>query len=167
MNTPTYNVLFLCTGNSARSIMAEAILNKLGEGRFRAYSAGSHPTGSVHPLALIHMQKLGLPLEPYRSKSWEEFATIDAPEMDFVFTLCDKAAQEACVMVWPGDPVTAHWGVLDPASVEGSEEEKSHAFHVASRQIQSRIALFLALPIESIDRISLHHRLAEIGRKEG
>lgn len=167
MDTPTYNVLFLCTGNSARSIMAEAILTKLGRGKFHAYSAGSHPRGAVHPLALAHIQKLGLPVESYRSKSWEEFSGTGAPEMDFVFTLCDKAGQEACVMVWPGDPVTAHWGVRDPASVEGSEEEKSHAFHVASLQIQSRIALFLALPIESIDRISLHHRLVEIGKKEG
>lgn len=164
MREPVYNVLFLCTGNSARSIMAEAILNHLGKGRFRAYSAGSHPRGEVHPLTLAQMKKLDFPESQFHSKSWDTFLGPKAPEMDFVFTLCDKAGREACVMAWPGDPITAHWGVPDPAEVEGSDEEKAHAFQVTFLQIQNRIGLFLALPIGSIDRMSLHHRLIEIGQ---
>jgi len=163
MTTPTYDVLFLCTGNSARSIMAEAILNQLGRGRFRAFSAGSHPRGEVHPLALAQLRKAGFPTGGCRSKSWNEFGQPGGPSMDFVFTLCDKAAKEACAMIWPGDPVTAHWGVADPAAIEGSEAQQRQAFNVAFLQLQTRIALFLALPIESIDRMSLHQKLTEIG----
>lgn len=166
MATPVYHVLFLCTGNSARSIMAEAILNRLGRDRFRAFSAGSLPTGEVHPLALAQLQVLGLPWEAARSKGWEAFTGEDAPRMDFVFTLCDKSHQEACAIGWPGDPITAHWGIPDPAAVRGTPEEQAHAFNLAFLQLQSRITLFLALPLASIDRISLHQKLAQIGQKE-
>lgn len=164
MSTPTYNVLFLCTGNSARSIMAEAILNQLGRGLFRAHSAGSHPAGAVNPFALAQLKKVGLPTESCRSKSWSEFEGADSPRMDFVFTLCDKAGKEACAVQWPGNPITAHWGIQDPAAATGTDEEKRKAFHVAFLQLQTRIALFLALPIESINRMSLHQKLAEIGK---
>lgn len=164
MNAPTYDVLFLCTGSSARSIMAEAILNQLGRGVFRAHSAGSHPKGEVNPFALAQLKKVGLPTEACRSKSWSEFKDPNSTPMDFVFTLCDKANTEACAMIWPGDPTTAHWGIADPAAVEGTEEEKRQAFSVAFLQLQTRIALFLALPIESIDRLSLHQKLTDIGR---
>lgn len=163
MNAPTYDVLFLCTGNSARSIMAEAILNQLGRGTFRAYSAGSHPKGEVNPFTLAQLKKVGLPTEACRSKSWSEFDGPNSPSMDFVFTLCDRANTEACGMIWPGDPVTAHWGIADPAAVEGTDEEKRQAFSVAFLQIQTRIALFLSLPIESIDKLSLHQKVREIG----
>lgn len=164
MTTPTYNVLFLCTGNSARSIMAEAILNNLGRDRFRALSAGSHPRGAVHPLALAQLRKLGLPVDGCQSKSWNQFSQEGGPEMDFVFTLCDTAHQEACDIGWPGEPITAHWGMPDPAAVQGTKDEQAHAFQVAYLQIQNRIAIFLALPLASIDRLSLNHRLDEIGR---
>jgi arsenate reductase len=166
MTDPVYNVLFLCTGNSARSILAEATLNQLGKGRFLAFSAGSHPKGEIHPLALAQLKKLGLPWESARSKGWDLFSADGAPEMDFVFTLCDKAHQEACLIGWPGEPITAHWGVQDPTAVQGTGDERAHAFHAAFLQIQSRIALFLALPIQSIDRISLHQKLVEIGQTE-
>ena len=165
MNAPTYDVLFLCTGNSARSIMAEAILNQLGRGTFRAYSAGSHPKGEVNPFALAQLKKVGLSTEGCRSNSWSEFSGPDTP-MDFVFTLCDKAHTEACGMIWPGDPITAHWGIADPAAVEGTEEEKVQIFAQAFLQLQTRIALFLALPIESIDRLSLNKKLTNIGESE-
>jgi len=158
-----YNVLFLCTANSARSILAEAILNAIGEGRFRAFSAGSHPRGAVNPAALDVLRSLGHPVEELRSKSWDEFAEPDAPKLDFVFTVCDNAAGEVCPL-WPGQPVTAHWGIADPAAVEGSDAEIHAAFFDAYRQLKNRISLFTALPIASIDRLSLRHRLAEIGK---
>lgn len=158
----TYNILFLCTGNSARSILAEAITNRFGRGRFRGYSAGSHPAGSVHPLALEVLRSLQLPTAGLRSKGWEEFARPGAPEMDFVFTVCDAAAGEACP-VWPGSPVTAHWGVPDPAKVEGDELARKNAFRAAYRQLENRIRPFLSLRIEELDRISLKRRPDEIG----
>lgn len=158
-----YNVLFLCTANSARSILAEAILNAIGEGRFRAFSAGSHPRGAVNPAALDVLRSLGHPVDGLRSKSWDEFAEPDAPKLDFVFTVCDNAAGEVCP-IWPGQPVTAHWGIADPAAVEGSDAEIHAAFFDAYRQLKNRISLFTALPIASIDRLSLRHRLAEIGK---
>ena len=163
MSSPTYYVLFLCTGNSARSILAEAILNDLGQGVFQAHSAGSRPKGEVHPLALAQLRRAGLPSEGYRSKSWSEFADPGAPVLDFIFTVCDNAANEVCP-VWPGHPVTAHWGIPDPAAVEGSEEEKQKAFLTAYLQLQNRIKLFLALPMGSLDRMSLQQRMADIGR---
>jgi protein-tyrosine-phosphatase len=162
MSASSYNVLFLCTGNSARSILAEAILNKLGRNTFRAFSAGSHPRGEVHPLALAQLKQVGLPTDACRSKSWSEFEGPDAPGLDFVFTLCDNAANEVCP-TWPGRPMTAHWGIPDPAAVEASEEKQRQAFNVAFLQLQTRIGLFLALPIASIDRMSLQHQLKEIG----
>jgi protein-tyrosine-phosphatase len=162
MSAPTYNVLFLCTGNSARSILAEAILNALGHGTFHAYSAGSQPKGEVHPLALDQLRKAHLPTEGFRSKSWSEFAVPGAPAMDFVFTVCDNAANEVCP-VWPGHPMTAHWGVPDPAAVQGTEDEKQKAFLTAYLQLQRRIELFLALPLGTLDRMSLHQRVVEIG----
>ena len=157
----TSNVLFLCTGNSARSIMAEAILNKDGAGRFRAFSAGSHPKGEVHPAALNLLQDLGFATDGFRSKSWDAFAAPGAPSLDFVFTVCDNAAGEVCP-IWPGQPMTAHWGIEDPAAVEG--EGQSRAFHTALYALQRRIGLFLSLPLESIDELSLQARLREIGR---
>jgi protein-tyrosine-phosphatase len=159
--TKTYNVLFLCTGNSARSILAEAILNKDGAGRFRAFSAGSQPKGEVHPAALHLLSEFGLPTEGYRSKSWDEFAAPAAPPLDFVFTVCDNAAGEVCP-IWPGQPMTAHWGVEDPAAVEG--DRQAEAFRNAFYALQRRIGLFLSLPFESIDKLSLQTRLREIGR---
>lgn len=164
MATPVYNVLFLCPGNSARSTLAEAILKNLGRDRSRPFSAGSHPKGEVHPLALAQLRKLGLPWESAHSKGWNPFLEAGAPEMDFVFTLCDRAHQEACEIGWPGEPITAHWGIPDPAAVLGTKEEQAHAFHVAFLQLQNRIALFLALPLASIDRMSLHQKLTEIGQ---
>jgi len=156
------NVLFLCTGNSARSIMAEALLNFWGRGRFRAFSAGSHPKGEVHPLALEIMERAHLPAEGARSKSWDEFARPDAPKPDFVITVCGNAAKEACPL-WPGQPVTAHWGVDDPAAVEGSPEEQFRAFNRALRELEARVKLFTSLSLESIDRLTLQTRLREIG----
>jgi arsenate reductase len=160
MSAP-YNILFLCTGNSARSILAEAILNKGGEGRFKAFSAGSLPRGAVHPEALRLLGELGFATDGCRSKSWDEFATEDAPKLDFVFTVCDNAAGEVCP-VWPGQPMTAHWGIEDPAAVAG--EGQRQAFRNAFHALQRRIGLFLALPLESIDELSLQTRLREIGR---
>lgn len=159
--TPAYNVLFLCTGNSARSILAEAILNRDGQGRFRAYSAGSHPKGEVHPMTLEVLAELGFPSGGCRSKSWDEFAAPGAPQLDFVFTVCGNAAGETCP-VWPGRPMTAHWGVEDPAAVEG--EGQRQAFLDAFHALRHRIGLFLALPIANIDEMSLRRRLADIGK---
>ena len=158
-----YNVLFLCTGNSARSILGEAILNKIGEGKFVAFSAGSHPKGIVHPKAISLLKRLGFATEGLRSKSWDEFAQPGAPPMDFVFTVCDKAASEVCP-VWPGQPVTAHWGISDPAAVEGSDAEIVAAFRDTFLMLQRRIELFGNLPVRSLDRMSLKKRLDEIGR---
>jgi arsenate reductase (thioredoxin) len=160
MTKPSYNVLFLCTGNSARSILAEAILTQQGMGRFRAFSAGSFPKGAVHPAALSLLKELDYDTDGFRSKSWDEFAAPGAPPLDFVFTVCDNAAGEICP-VWPGQPMTAHWGIEDPAAVEG--ERQSQAFWNAYNQLQRRIQLFLALPIEDIDELSLQNRLKDIG----
>ncbi|MGV8841356.1 MAG: arsenate reductase ArsC [Bauldia sp.] len=162
----TYNVLFLCTGNTARSIMAEGILRGIGAGRFNAYSAGSQPKGTVNPLALAVLSAEGMPADGYRSKSWDEFAAPAGPDFDFVFTVCDNAAGEACP-VWPGRPMTAHWGVEDPAAVEGSEMERRRAFVTAYRYLRNRIEAFVALPIASLDRLSLARRLKDIGRLDG
>jgi len=159
-----YNVLFLCTGNSARSIMAEAIMNYRGKPRFHAYSAGSHPSGVVRPEALRELERANLSTQDARSKSWDEFAQPGAPEMNFVFTVCDNAANEVCP-VWPGQPMTAHWGVPDPAAVEGTEVERRLAFAEAYRQMNNRISIFTSLPIKSLDKLSLQKRLNEIGRK--
>lgn len=156
-----YNVLFLCTGNSARSILAEALLNKAGRGRFHAFSAGSFPKGAVHPSALALVEALGLPTTGLRSKSWDEFAKPDAPQLDFVITVCDNAAGEVCP-VWPGMPVTAHWGIPDPAAATGSDAEIAAAFALAARQMRARIDLFLSLPLASIDRMTTQSRLREI-----
>lgn len=156
-------VLFLCTGNSARSIMAEAILNAEGRGRFRAHSAGSHPTGTVNPLALDQIRRAGFPADGYRSKSWDEFAQSGAPALDFVFTVCDNAAGEVCP-VWPGQPMTAHWGVEDPAAVEGSEEQRRKAFLTVFNQLAHRIRIFASLPLDKLDRLSLQTKLREIGQ---
>jgi protein-tyrosine-phosphatase len=158
-------VLFLCTGNSARSIMAEAILDKIGGGKFLAWSAGSQPKGTVHPQALALLRRLGFSVEGLRSKSWEEFSRPGAPEMDFVFTVCDNAASEVCP-VWPGQPMTAHWGVPDPASVEGDEKQILVAFRDAFSSLQRRIQLFADLPVASLDRMALKKRLDEIGQSD-
>ncbi|TYR30726.1 arsenate reductase ArsC [Mesorhizobium microcysteis] len=163
MSDRTYNALFLCTGNSARSILAEAILNRMGQGRFRAYSAGSQPKGEVHPFALDLLKSLNHDTSFARSKSWEEFAAENAPVMDFVFTVCDSAANEACP-VWPGQPMTAHWGVPDPAAAQGTDAEKHLAFAEAYRMLNNRISIFTALPIASLDRLTLQSRLRDIGR---
>lgn len=158
-----FNVLFLCTGNSARSILAEACLNREGRGRFTAYSAGSHPKGEVHPMAIELMKRANYDTSGLRSKSWDEFAAPGAPKMDFVFTVCDSAAAEACP-VWPGQPMTAHWGVPDPAAVEGSDTEKALAFAEAFRMLNNRISIFVNLPITSLDRLALQKRLTDIGK---
>lgn len=161
-----YNVLFLCTGNSARSIIAEAILNHDGAGRFRAFSAGSRPAGQVNPLALEVLAEEGFSTEGLRSKSWDEFAAPGAPEMDFVFTVCDNAAGEACP-VWPGHPMTAHWGIEDPARAVGTHFQQKAAFITASRYLKNRITAFLSLPLATIDRMALTNHLREIGRLDG
>lgn len=157
-----YNVLFLCTGNSARSILAEALLNHWGKGRFRGFSAGSFPKGQVHPLAIELLQWTELPAEDLRSKSWDEFAAPDAPPIDFVITVCDNAAGEACP-IWPGKPMTAHWGVPDPAAVEG-DAEKASAFRKALAELEARIKLFLSIPVESLDRLALQQAVRGIGQ---
>lgn len=164
MSERIYNVLFLCTGNSARSVLAESALNKLGAGRFRAFSAGSHPRGEIHPATLALLQSIGYPVEGLRSKSWDEFARPGAPEIDFIFTVCDNAAGEICP-IWPGRPITAHWGIDDPAAVEG--EDQPEAFKQALRYLSNRISLFLALPQESHGRMALTGKLRAIGRGEG
>ncbi|MBY3026644.1 arsenate reductase ArsC [Rhizobium leguminosarum] len=166
MTAKIYNVLFLCTGNSARSILAESILNKEGQGRFKAFSAGSHPKGDVNLHALKELQALGYPATGFSSKSWDVFAEPGAPEMDFIFTVCDSAAGEACP-VWIGHPMTAHWGVEDPAAVNGSEVEIQRAFAQAARFLKNRITAFLSLPMESIDRLALQTKLRQIGAMEG
>jgi arsenate reductase (thioredoxin) len=163
MTDHVYNVLFLCTGNSARSILAECILNREGKGRFRAFSAGSQPKGQIHPFAIELLKKLNHPTAGLRSKDWEEFATPGAPVMDFVFTVCDSAANEVCP-VWPGQPMTAHWGLPDPAAVEGTEAERHLAFADAYRMLLNRISIFTNLPMRSLDRLALQKRLDEIGR---
>jgi len=160
----SYNVLFLCTGNSARSILGEAILNHRGKGRFQGYSAGSHPTGRLNPFALKQLESAGLPVEGLRSKSWEEFAKPGAPQMDFVFTVCDSAAAEICP-VWPGQPVTAHWGIPDPASVAGSPEQIERAFRDAFVTMGRRIDLFLNLPMEKLDTLAVKKEVDRIGRQ--
>jgi arsenate reductase len=161
-----YNVLFLCTGNSARSILAESILQKDGAGRFRSFSAGSQPKGSVNPFALKVLEALDYPCIGFRSKAWDEFATPDAPVMDFVFTVCDSAAGEACP-IWPGQPMTAHWGIEDPAAIEGTDIDKERVFSTAARYMQSRIGAFLNLPLGSIDRMALGPKLRRIGGMDG
>lgn len=161
-----YNVLFLCTGNTARSILAEGILRKDGAGRFNAFSAGSQPKGVVNPYALKTLEAFAYPTDGFRSKSWEEFAGPDAPVMDFVFTVCDNAAGEACP-IWPGHPMTAHWGIEDPATVEGSDIEKQAAFNLAFRYMKTRISLLLATPVSRLDKLKLKARLKEIGEAEG
>jgi arsenate reductase len=158
-----YNVLVLCTGNSARSIMAEALFNTMGAGRFNAYSAGSHPTGKVNPFAIEQVRALGYPTENLRSKSWDEFAEPGAPLMDFVITVCDNAAGEMCPL-WPGKPVTAHWGFPDPAAVVGTDEQKRAAFAQTLHQIRTRVQLFLSLPLETLDRMEIEKQIREIGK---
>lgn len=163
MTDTTYNVLFLCTGNSARSILGEALLNRDGDGRFKAYSAGSHPNGKVHPMALNILDGMGFETKDLRSKSWDEFAAPSAPQMDFIFTVCDNAAGESCP-VWLGQPMTAHWGIEDPAAVEGDGQHE--AFLTALRHLRNRISLFLNLPFETLDKMSLSNRLDAIGKTE-
>jgi arsenate reductase len=164
MSEKIYNVLFLCTGNSARSILGEALMNKMGEGRFAAYSAGSQPKGDVHPMAIEVLDGFGFPTDGLRSKSWDEFTRPGAPEFDFIFTVCDNAAGESCP-VFPGKAITAHWGVEDPAAVEGGGQRK--AFLDALSYLKRRIDLFLMLPLKSIDELAMRRKLAEIGREEG
>jgi arsenate reductase (thioredoxin) len=166
MTDRIYNVLFLCTGNTARSILAESILRQEGAGRFNAFSAGSHPKGAVNPFALKTLAAHGYPVEGLRSKSWDEFAAPNTPKMDFVFTVCDNAAGEACPY-WPGQPITSHWGIEDPASVEGSDIEKERAFNLAFRYLRNRITQFTSLRIKSLDQLTLKQRLREIGESEG
>ena len=161
-----YNVLFLCTGNSARSVMCEAYLNAKGQGRFRAFSAGSRPTGAVNPFTLETLSASGLSAEGFRSKSWDEFALPDAPRMDFVITVCDQAAGEVCP-VWPGQPMNAHWGFADPAAFEGTDAEKRAQFREIFRQVRNRLDLFLALPIARLSRIALQKEVDDIGRSDG
>ena len=163
MTDKTFNVLFLCTGNSARSIIAEAILNRVGQGKFKAYSAGSQPKGEVHPYTLQLLKALNHDTSFARSKNWEEFAVPGAPQMDFVFTVCDNAANEACP-VWPGQPMTAHWGVPDPAAAEGTEAEKHLAFDDTYRMLNNRLSIFTSLPMTSLDKLALQKRLDDIGQ---
>jgi len=164
MNDKVYNVLFVCTHNSARSIMAEGILNSLGRGQFKAFSAGSHPGTSVNPFALKTLSALRIPTDGYRSKDWEEFARPGAPELDFVFTVCDKAAGELCP-VWPGQPMTAHWGVADPAAFEGTDEQKAKVFWDTAVVLKRRIELMLALPLASLDKMAIQREIRDIGSR--
>jgi len=164
MNDKVYNVLFICSHNSARSIMAEGLLNSAGKGRFVAYSGGSQPSGLVHPMALATLTKMRLPTEGYRSKSWSEFARAEAPQMDFVFTVCDNAAGEVCP-VWPGQPMTAHWGVPDPSAVQGDDAQRAKAFWDAATMLKRRIDLMLALPMASLDRLALQREVRDIGTR--
>lgn len=163
MNTKVYNVLFLCTGNSARSIFGECIINRLGRGKFRGFSAGSHPKGEIHPLALYELKQNNYVTKGLRSKGWEEFAAADGPHMDFVFTVCDNAATEVCPL-WPGQHMTAHWGIADPAAVEGDDCMIKREFATAFREMQNRISIFVNLPIESLDKLGLQQKLNEIGK---
>ena len=163
MRTP-YNILVLCTGNSARSILGEALFNTVGAGRFKAYSAGSHPAGRVNPFAIEQVRGLGYPVENLRSKSWDEFAAPGAPELDFVVTVCDKAAGEMCPL-WPGQPITAHWGFPDPAAVEGTDEEKRAAFAHTLRQMRNRVQLFVSLPLETLDKLAIEKKMRAIGQQ--
>ena len=163
MDQPVFNVLFLCTGNSARSILAESLLNQLGKGRFHAFSAGSHPAGQVNPFALELLAKNRFPISGLRSKPWDEFAQPAAPRLDFVITVCDKAAGEVCP-VWPGQPMTAHWGIPDPAAVEGSDDAKRHAFVEAMSRMQRRISLFVSLPFASLEGMKLQQAVRDIGK---
>ena len=164
MSEHVYNVLFLCTGNSARSIMAEALMNRMGQGRFKAYSAGSNPKGEVHPHAIELLKRMNFDTSFARSKDWAEFAEPDAPEMDFVFTVCDNAAAEVCP-IWPGQPMSAHWGIPDPAAVEGTHPEKALAFSDTYRMLNSRISIFTSLPITGLDKLTLQKRLDDIGKQ--
>jgi protein-tyrosine-phosphatase len=166
MSDRIYNALFLCTGNSARSILAESILRKDSKGRFNAFSAGSHPKGEINPFAIKTLESYGYPTDGFRSKNWEEFATPTSPQLDFVFTVCDNAAGEACP-IWPGQPMTAHWGIEDPAAVEGTDIEKQRAFNLAFRYLKTRISLLLALPMDRLDKLALSKKLREIGETEG
>ena len=159
-----YNVLILCTGNSARSIIGEALFNTMGAGRFKAYSAGSHPTGKVNPLAIEQVQRLGYPVENLRSKSWDEFAAPGAPQLDFVITVCDNAAGEACPL-WPGQPITAHWGFPDPAAVKGTDDEKRAAFALTLRQMRNRVQLFVSLPLETLDSLAIENKMRDLGKQ--
>ena len=161
---PHYNVLFLCTGNSARSIMAEAILNRKGRANFTAYSAGSHPSGAVRPEAIRQLESAHLPVDGLRSKSWDEFATSDAPRLDFVFTVCDSARKESCPF-WPGQPMTAHWGIPDPAAVQGTEKDMERAYREAFMTLDRRITLFLCLPLATIDKLAIMKEIDNIGRQ--
>ena len=163
MDDKVYNVLFICTHNSARSIMAEGILNSMGKGRFRAFSAGSHPGGAVNPLALKTLARLNIPTDGFRSKSWAEFSGPDAPPLDFVFTVCDNAAGEVCP-VWPGQPMTAHWGVPDPSAFSGADEEKAKVFWDAAVILKRRLELMLALPLWSLDRLAIQREITDIGK---
>ena len=163
MTDRPYNVLFLCTHNSARSVIAECVMNRLGAGRFKAYSAGSQPSGRIHPYALDLLKRLNYDTSGLRSKSWEEFARPDAPKLDFVFTVCDDAANEVCP-VWPGQPMSAHWGLPDPSRAEGTEPERRYAFADTHRMLYQRIGIFTNLPLKSLDKLSLQTRLDEIGR---
>ena len=166
MSDRIYNVLFLCTGNTARSVLAEGILRKDGAGRFNAYSAGSQPKGTINPFSLKVLGAYGYPTDGFRSKNWDEFAVSGAPVMDFIFTVCDSAAGETCP-IWPGHPMTAHWGIPDPAAVEGTDIEKEAAFVTAFQQMRNRIEVFTALPLKKIDAMSLNAKLKEIGQLEG
>jgi len=163
MSNKIYNVLFLCTGNSARSILGEALLNHLGKGQFHAWSAGSHPAGAVSPFAIDLLKKSKLPVENLHSKSWDEFSVLGAPQFDFVFTVCDNAAGEVCP-IWPGQPMTAHWGIDDPAAATGSDADKRKAFVTAFTQLSRRISLFISLPVEKLDKLTLKRQLDDIGR---
>jgi arsenate reductase (thioredoxin) len=166
MSDRPFNVLFLCTGNSARSVLAEGILRKDGAGRFNVFSAGSHPKGKINPFALKVLAAYGYPTDGYRSKNWDEFAGPGAPTMDFVFTVCDSAAGEVCP-IWPGQPMTAHWGIEDPAAAEGTDIEKERAFVTAFKYLKNRISIFISLPIRSLDKMALGAKLREIGRLDG
>jgi len=163
MSDKLYNVLILCTGNSARSIMAEAVFNTIGKDRFKAYSAGSHPTGVVHPLAIELIQKLDYPIETLRSKSWDEFAVPGSPQMDFIITVCDKAASEPCPL-WPGRPITSYWGLEDPAAVQGSVEDQRHAFQNVFNYIMARVRLFSVLPLPKLDELTIKREMDRIGQ---
>ena len=165
MTEKTYNVLVLCTGNSARSIMAEALINTMGQGRFRAYSAGSHPTGQVNPFAIEKVQSVHYPVDGLRSKNWDEFAVPGAPQMDFIITVCDNAAGEVCP-VWPGQPISTHWGFADPAAVEGSDDVKRHAFDATFREILNRVRLFVNLPLKMLDKTAIKRELDGIGQTQ-